>query len=432
MRSNPAPSNRGVRRSHSEDRSRDERGMIARIASLYMVQGIPLGLGFEAIPTLQRALDAPLSTLAWAPLVGIPWMLNLLWAPVVDNRWSPRLGKRRSWILPLQSAMALGIAVLALVPFTPANLPLILALATLVSLVSATQDIAVDGLAAESLSTAALRAGNAAQVGGMAFGLLLGGAGVLIVADRASVQSALLLLAVVVLLSLLPLLFWREALPAHSIPRPRAQVRRFFNRPGAASILGLGLVATISGTVLHGLWRLVLVDFGWETSRIGLFSALGYTGVTALTSIVAGVIIHRLGERPAGALGIVAVGAAGCGWLSVVQGIWAPAPVLIATLIASSAFGIGLASVVVFAIVMRYAQRGVQPGTDFTVFQSSHVLGGMIASTLAIGLSASAGYGAGLMLGIVLCALALATLLRTDAAALDATPAASAIGDTTP
>ena len=68
------------------------------IGALYFSQGIPLGVAMEALPTLLRRDGAPLHALAWLPLVGLPWVLKFLWAPLVDNRYRPARGRRRSWI----------------------------------------------------------------------------------------------------------------------------------------------------------------------------------------------------------------------------------------------------------------------------------------------------------------------------------------------
>ncbi|MEM9054712.1 MAG: MFS transporter [Pseudomonadota bacterium] len=391
-----------------------DRAMVFRIAGLYMIQGIPLGLGFEAIPTLLRDAGTPLASLAWLPLIGLPWMFNLFWAPIIDGRWNSKIGKRRSWIIPMHIGLVIGLCALALIPFTPDNVSIILIIATVTSLFGATQDIAVDGLAAESLPTEALGGANAAQVGGMAIGLLLGGAGVMIAVDQFGQFIALSLLAALVLLALTPVLFWQENTSASKTMHSKARIWWFFSRQFAASVLWLGLIATISGTVLHALWRLILVDFGWTPSEIGLYSALGYTGVMALASILAPLLLKRFGERRIGVLGIMFAGLAGLGWAAIANDSLAAVPYIIGPLIAMAGIGISLSSVVVFSVVMRFAQAGDQPGTDFTVFQSSHVLGGGIASSIAIGISGAFGYLAGLTLGIGVCVLAIITLLSVS------------------
>lgn len=93
------------------------RRLVITLALLYLSQGIPIGLAMDALPTLLRQDGAPLQALAFLPLVGLPWVVKFLWAPWVDNHWSRRLGRRRSWILPMQCivlACLLGLATLVL------------------------------------------------------------------------------------------------------------------------------------------------------------------------------------------------------------------------------------------------------------------------------------------------------------------------------
>lgn len=70
------------------------------VACLYLAQGLPVGLAFQAYPALLRDMGASLDLVALTPLASLPWVAKLLWAAAVENRWNSRLGRRRSWILP--------------------------------------------------------------------------------------------------------------------------------------------------------------------------------------------------------------------------------------------------------------------------------------------------------------------------------------------
>ncbi|MCV6805445.1 MFS transporter, partial [Achromobacter ruhlandii] len=109
------------------------------IGALYFSQGIPLGVAMEALPTLLRRDGAPLHALAWLPLVGLPWVLKFLWAPQVDNRWRAALGRRRSWILPMQAVVLACLAAVAMTGIAAASAPWVVGLMALASLASATQ-----------------------------------------------------------------------------------------------------------------------------------------------------------------------------------------------------------------------------------------------------------------------------------------------------
>ena len=104
--------------------------------------------------------------------LAAPWMFKFLWAPVVDRWWSPRFGRRRSWIVPLQALLVLACLAAAAVHD---QVWLLLGLVFVMNLLAATQDVAVDGLAVDLLGKDDLGPGNAVQVVGYKLGMILGG-----------------------------------------------------------------------------------------------------------------------------------------------------------------------------------------------------------------------------------------------------------------
>jgi len=69
---------------------------------LYFLQGIPMGLAHGSVPFLLKT-SVSYSAIGVFSLAGYPYSLKLLWSPIVDAVWSPRLGRRKSWILPIQT-----------------------------------------------------------------------------------------------------------------------------------------------------------------------------------------------------------------------------------------------------------------------------------------------------------------------------------------
>ena len=80
------------------------------LALLYFVQGLPFGFQSTALPVYLRAEGISLESIGFASALALPWMLKALWAPLVDSRFSARLGRRRSWILPMQAGLMCCIA----------------------------------------------------------------------------------------------------------------------------------------------------------------------------------------------------------------------------------------------------------------------------------------------------------------------------------
>nr|CAG4646189.1 EOG090X04K8 [Macrothrix elegans] len=131
---------------------RGEGRNIALLFFLYLLQGIPLGL-ISAIPLMLQNRHVSYKEQAEFSFVYWPFSLKLLWAPIVDAVYSTKMGRRKTWLVPVQ--YILGIAMLYLstkvdgyleAQGSPDVKMLTLAFFSL-NFLAATQDIAVDGWA---------------------------------------------------------------------------------------------------------------------------------------------------------------------------------------------------------------------------------------------------------------------------------------------
>lgn len=84
---------------------KDKKAMVLLVA-LYLLQGIPVGLAFGSIPYLLRS-KLSYSQIGIFTLCTYPYSLKLLWSPIVDSVFSPKLGRRKSWIVPIQTIVGL-------------------------------------------------------------------------------------------------------------------------------------------------------------------------------------------------------------------------------------------------------------------------------------------------------------------------------------
>src|SRR6195952_4018610 len=144
--------------------------------------GLPLALSGSTLLVWMRESGVDLGTIGLFALVGTPYTLKFIWAPLIDALHVPfltnRLGRRRGWLVFTQLLLIVAIVLLA---FTdPARSPFYVALgALLVAAVSATQDIVVDAFRVESLPEREQAAGMAAYVAAYRIGNLLSTAGAL-------------------------------------------------------------------------------------------------------------------------------------------------------------------------------------------------------------------------------------------------------------
>jgi MFS transporter, putative signal transducer len=90
------------------------------LLGLYVSQSIPLYLFSAAVPAILREIGVSRTSIGLLSVLALPWIIKFLWAPLVDRYalWRP-LGRRRSWIVPLQASIIL--LVLLLTQFPPAD-----------------------------------------------------------------------------------------------------------------------------------------------------------------------------------------------------------------------------------------------------------------------------------------------------------------------
>src|SRR3954453_16330398 len=145
--------------------------------------GLPLALSGSTLLVWMRESGVDLGTIGLFALVGTPYTLKFIWAPLVDALHVPfftrAFGRRRGWLVFSQLLLIGSILLLALTD--PARSPLFVALgALLVAGVSSTQDIVVDAFRVESLPESEQAAGMAAYVPAYRIGMLISPAGALV------------------------------------------------------------------------------------------------------------------------------------------------------------------------------------------------------------------------------------------------------------
>jgi len=166
--------------------------------SMGFVSGVPLLLTITLLQAWLTDEGVTKSTIGLFALVGLPYSLKFLWAPLFDYFTISRLGRRRGWLLLTQ--VLLIISIIALGMGNPSmNAWNVALLATLVAISSASQDIVIDAYRRESLTDEEQTIGASAYVLGYRIGALAAGAGGLILADHMSYQMVYALMSIVML-----------------------------------------------------------------------------------------------------------------------------------------------------------------------------------------------------------------------------------------
>jgi hypothetical protein len=132
----------------------DEIGSLLMILSLYILQGVPLGLVSGSLPFLIKDRMG-YSEIAVFSLAIYPFSLKFFWSPFVDSYFFEAWGRRKSWIIPMQvvsgSLMILLSFYIEELLMNPEKIWQMTFYLFLIVLVFATQDIAVDSWGVEML-----------------------------------------------------------------------------------------------------------------------------------------------------------------------------------------------------------------------------------------------------------------------------------------
>ncbi len=122
----------------------DERQLVF-LGLLYFIQGIPYGLQSSLLPVYLRGAGHSLTRISLTKILYFPWVLKVLWAPLVD-----RTGTKRCWLVGTVAGLALTCLVSATISPDVQYMSIAGSLLTM-NMLASVQDIAADGAAVRLL-----------------------------------------------------------------------------------------------------------------------------------------------------------------------------------------------------------------------------------------------------------------------------------------
>jgi PAT family beta-lactamase induction signal transducer AmpG len=303
------PSSREESRSATTARQlNDERPVLAKVifsrrmlVALVMgfSCGLPLLLTVSLLQAWMKDEGVDLAVIGLMSLVGLPYTLKFLWAPIVDRFTLPFLGRRRGWLLVAQ--LALMAAIIGLGLSSPAADPWMLAItAFLVTFFSASQDIVVDAYRREDLSNAELGLGSSLYINGYRVGMLLASGGGLILADHLPFSMVYLIMALCLLPGVLTTVLTPEpevvsGTPGNLKEAALMPLAEYFSRHGALWILAFILFYKIGDSMATTMTTPFYLDIGFTKSEIGTVVKLFGFWATVTGGLAGGVLMIRLG-----------------------------------------------------------------------------------------------------------------------------------------
>jgi len=261
--------------------------------------GLPLLLTITLLQAWMKEEGVDLTVIGLFSLVGLPYTLKFLWAPVVDRFTLPFLGRRRGWLLIAQLSLIASIVGLGMTD--PSAQPWGVAIAAiLVTFFSATQDIVVDAYRREDLPDNELGLGSSLYVNGYRLGMLLASGGGLILADHISFRMVYVIMALCMLPGVITTLLTPE--PSAPLGKPKTlkeaviePLVEYFRRNGALLVLLFILLYKIGDTMASAMTTPFYLDIGFTKTEIGAVVKLFGFWATIVGGLIGGMIMVYLG-----------------------------------------------------------------------------------------------------------------------------------------
>ena len=261
--------------------------------------GLPLLLTITVLQAWMKEEGVDLTVIGLMALVGLPYTLKFLWAPILDRFTLPFLGRRRGWLLVAQ--LALMFSIVGLGTTDPVSNPWMVASAAfLVTFFSASQDIVVDAYRREDLFDEELGLGSSFYINGYRIGMLLASGGGLIMADQMPFSLVYAIMASAMLPGIITTLLAPE--PQTNMGKPETMrnavidpLVEYFSRNGALWILAFILLYKIGDTMASAMTIPFYLDIGFSKTEIGAVVKFFGFWATIAGGLIGGVLMLRLG-----------------------------------------------------------------------------------------------------------------------------------------
>ena len=265
--------------------------------------GLPLSLTGSTMQAWMKDSGVDLTTIGAFALVGIPYSLKFLWAPVLDRYTLPFLGRRRGWILVWQLVLVAAIAGMGLVD-PKEHLGVLALLALFVAFGSASQDIVIDAWRTETLTVDEYGAGAGAQTIGYRAAMLVSGAAALALADALPWRTVYFLMAGVMSLSIAYTLLAAEPKVNTTPPRTLAEAAvfplvEFLKRKGAVENLAFIILYKLDVVMALALTTPFLQELGFTKTVIAGVNKGGGLAAVILGTLAGGALLPKLGMKRA-------------------------------------------------------------------------------------------------------------------------------------
>ncbi|MBK9946229.1 MAG: MFS transporter [Nitrospira sp.] len=266
---------------------------------LGFLSGLPLALTSGTLQAWLTVEGVDLKTIGIFTLVGLPYTLKFLWAPVMDRVVPPWLGRRRGWMVLTQLCVAVALGLMALT--NPKLHPgWLAAYAVLVAFLAASLDIVFDAYRTDTLQSHERGLGAAVWVNGYRIALLASGAGALALADHVGWQMTYLAMATLMVVGVIVVLISPDPTLVAAAPKSLkeavgAPLAEFFSRPTALGFLAVIVFYKLGDAFASALQTAFLIGgLGFSSTEVGAAKGLGIVA-TLVGAFIGGLLMTKSG-----------------------------------------------------------------------------------------------------------------------------------------
>ena len=272
---------------------------IGLMLPLGFASGLPLALTSGTLQAWLTVAGVDLKTIGIFTLVGLPYSIKFLWAPVMDRVTLPWLGRRRGWMLLTDIAVAAGLALMGLIG-TESGPQWLGVIAVAVAFMSASLDIVFDAYRTDVLLPAERGFGAAVWVNGYRLALLMASAGALVLADHIGWRGTYLALAGLMAAGIVTILLSPNPPTAGISPKTLTEavglpLCELFSRPGIYGLLSLIVLYKLGDAVAGSLQTAFFIGgLGFTAGEVGYVKGLGIAA-TLIGALGGGMVMAKTG-----------------------------------------------------------------------------------------------------------------------------------------
>lgn len=376
------------------------------VPSLFFLEGIPYFIVSTVSVTMFKKLGISNAEIGlWTSLITWPWIIKMLWGPLVEST-----STKRKWIVGTQILGIIAMLCVAMTITTANFLTPTLVVLTLLAFLSATHDIAADGFYLLALSPedqayfvgirgTAYRLANVFCNGGLIYL-----AGTFETAPGAVISEAwrnVLIIAAVIYMFFVILGYLAMPKPRQDADRQesfpfRAAFAEYFSQSKLPIVLGFILLYRFGESMVGKMSNPFLIDtldkggMGMTTSEVGFIT--GAVGVVALTlgGIIGGMVISRFGIKRSLWPMVLAMNVPNLLyiWAATVQ----PGKVWVTLIVGCDQFGYGFGFAAYMVYLMFITQGSKYPTAHYAISTGLMALGAMAAGITSGYVQQSTGY----------------------------------------